>query len=76
MNKKIKDLPKEVLADEAVRFISERHHATVKHVLEIYESAEEKGNPFPNGGNETLEENELQIIHDLIQLYEHDKISK
>ena len=76
MKKKINYIPKEVLTDEAVRFISERHHATVKQVLEIYENLEEEGDHLPSAANKALEENELQIIHDLIKLFEHDNISK
>lgn len=76
MKKKFNGIPKEVLTDEAVRFISERHHTTVKQVLEIYEDLEEDGNRTPSAAYKALEENELQIIHDLIQLYENENQSK
>lgn len=42
MKKKINDIPEKILTDEAVRFISERHQATVNQVLEFYENLEKK----------------------------------
>lgn len=54
MNKNISD---KILEDEVVKYISERHHTTVQYLITHLSDLE-------------LEENEVQIIHDLIRMYE------
>lgn len=45
-----------LLEDEVVRYISERHHTTAHHLL-------------THLADMKLEDNELQIIRDLMQMY-------
>ena len=46
-----------VLQDDVVKYISERHHTTVRYLIAHLSDLE-------------LEENEVQIIRDLIRMYE------
>ena len=46
-----------ILQDEVVKYISERHHITAQHLITHLSDLE-------------LEENEVQIIQDLIRMYE------
>lgn len=45
-----------ILQDEVVKYISERHHTTAQYLIAHLSDFE-------------LEENEIQIIHDLIRMY-------
>ena len=53
MNNNISD---KILQDEVVKYISERHHTTAQYLITHLSDLE-------------LEENEVQIIHDLIRMY-------
>ena len=46
-----------ILQDEVVKYISERHHTTAQYLIAHLSDLE-------------LEENEVQIIQDLIRMYE------
>lgn len=46
-----------ILEDEVVMYISERHHTTAQYLI-------------ANLSDLDLEENEIQIIHELIKMYE------
>ena len=51
------DISDKILHDEVMQYISERHHTTAQHL--ITHLSEMK-----------LEENEMQIIRDLMRMYE------
>lgn len=51
------NIPDKILQDEVMQYISERHHTTVQHLIVHFSNLE-------------LEENEVQIIRDLIRMYE------
>ena len=54
MNNNISD---KILQDEVVKYISERHHTTAQYLITHLSDLK-------------LEENEVQIIQDLIRMYE------
>lgn len=53
----INGIPDEILQDEVVKYISERHHTTARYMMTHLSDVD-------------LEENEIQIIRGLIQMYQ------
>lgn len=65
-----KKLPDEILSDDVVQFISERHHTSAQSIIDSY--AAQGAEQEPQGkAAVSLEDNEVQIIHDLIDMYDH-----
>lgn len=62
------NIPGNILSDDAVRFISERHHTTTKDVMDSY-AARCGENSVRHDTPIKFEDNEMQIIHDLIKMY-------
>lgn len=59
-----------LLQDDVVQYISLRHHVTAKEVLDCFTIREsEKSDAVVQHPPVELEDNEVQIICDLIQLY-------
>lgn len=59
-----------LLQDEVVQYISLRHHVTAKEVLDCFMTREsEKSDAVVQHPPVEMEDNEVQIIRDLIQLY-------
>ena len=56
-------IPEELIADEVVQYIANRHHISVKDLLDDYTTQEISCAGLP-------EVNEMNIIRDLIQMYQ------
>lgn len=56
-----------ILSDDVIKYIAERHHTTEEKIMECFNNLRDKN--ISHEETLTLEENELQIIHDLINLY-------
>ena len=56
-------IPEELIADEVVQYIAHRHHISVKDLLDDYTTQEISCVGL-------LEANEVNIIRDLIQMYQ------
>lgn len=63
------NIPSNILSDDAVRFISKRHNATAEDVMDSY-AARFDENTVRHDTPIKLEDNEIQIIHDLITMYD------
>lgn len=63
------DIPSNILSDDAVRFISECHHTTARNVMDSY-AARCSDDLVRHDTHIKLEDNEMQIIHDLINMYD------
>lgn len=57
-----------ILTDDVIKYIAERHHTTEEKIMECFSNLKDK-DFSPGGDTLILEENELQIIHDLLNLY-------
>lgn len=63
------NIPDMILADDALRYIALRHHAAVGEVLHSY-VVRQHGSSLIDETTVGLEDNEIQIIHDLIRMYD------
>ncbi len=60
------ELPYELLHDELVQFIARRHSTSAEIILNVFVAQSTKHDPTQSI---ILESNEMQIIHDLINIY-------